>query len=125
MGSTSYLLPLVNTVSSDGEEPTLTNTATMLLVRRRRVKAMPAIVDKHGLVTMYGRATTTQTARVPRLSQLMRIERHHRTSLSRARRRFAVASALLVLVVFALGVAAGTAAKSPELRSAVTAYIAR
>ena len=65
---------------------------------------MPAIVDKRGLVTMYGRATTTSDTRVPRLSLLMRVERERRTSVRSMRRRYLAA----ICVVFAAGLLAGT-----------------
>ena len=74
-----------------------------LLLLKKRVRPMPAIVDKRGLVTMYGRATTTSLSRVPRLSLLMRVERERKTSIRSMRRRYLAA----IGVVFAAGLLAG------------------
>ena len=76
-----------------------------LLLLKRRIRPMPAIVDKRGLVTMYGRATTTSVSRVPRLSSLVRVERERKTSARGTRRRFAAALSFVFLVGLLVGVA--------------------
>ncbi len=98
-----------------------TETMTLFLARPKP-RPMPAIVDKRGLVTMYGRATTARTTEhVPRLSLLVRLDKQQRTALTRMRRAYFVA----VGVVFAIGMVAGAVATQPGLRTTVVSAVAR
>lgn len=94
---------------------------TTLFLTRAKPRPMPAIVDKRGLVTMYGRATTTGSfTRVPRLSLLVRLDKQQRTALTRMRRTYFFA----VGIVFAIGMLAGAFATRPALRGAVAPVVA-
>lgn len=101
--------------SGDNDEETLT-----LFLTRHKPRPMPAIVDKRGLVTMYGRATSVES-RVPRLSVLVRLDRQHRGVVARMRRRYFAA----VAVVFAIGMLAGALVTRPAFRRAIAGAAAQ
>ncbi len=96
-----------------------TETLTLFLTRTKP-RPMPAIVDKRGLVTMYGRATSVGS-RVPRLSVLVRLDRQHRSVVARMRRRYFAA----VAVVFAVGMLAGALVTRPAFRGAIAGAAAQ
>lgn len=110
-------------VTVDYSTPIEPDTQAMtLFLTRVKPRPMPAIVDKRGLVTMYGRATTTTTsARVPRLSLLVALDREQQRVLTRMRRKYFVA----VAFVFAIGMIAGAFAMNPALRVAARALLHR